>query len=1457
MKTDSDDRLIDQFEDDIKTGTSPSIESVLALLPEDSRQRILLELISIEVFHSVKRGRQVSNTSYARFGEEAVDHANRVQEQFTKSKTIHGADADATTRRSSVPASSGNGNSSLLPFQTIGPYNLIVQLGVGGMGTVWLAEQEKPVKRRVAIKLIRSEVPSKEVLARFDAEKQALAMMAHPNIARVIDAGNTDDGRPYFVMELVDGIPITKYCDSNQLSIVERLELFVPVCKAVQHAHQKGILHRDLKPSNVLVAEIDGEPVPKVIDFGMAKAVQPDLKLTDETMHTEFGSIVGTLQYMSPEQAELSSVDIDTRTDVYSLGVMLYELLSGTTPLDKETLGKNALLKSLQIIREKDPLKPSSRLGTSSGEATTKVSEVRKVSLVKLRKILKGDLDWVVMKALEKDRTRRYQSVDDFSEDISSYLAGDAIRARPPSTWYQIRKFANRHRGLVAALLSIGFVLLAGIVGTSYGLLQAIQKTRLAERKSDEAINERANAVEAEGRAIANSQRARDAEAAATFQLAVARYDANRAVEARTLLHQIPQEYRDNFEWHYCNRRFQGSDITCYGHTSDVVEVVFTPDGKRVVSASKGGTILFWDATTGERLRTLKGHKVRIDCLAVSPDGSSIASAGSDAKVRLWDAKSGDVMHTISGHQGAVNGLAFSPTGDRIASTSADKSIKVWDTISGEEMYTVTGHTASVEGVAFSPDGKQLASTSSGEKTIRIWDSRTGNQIKVVHHPYAEVRHLAFSPDGTRLASVTYGSYLLWETQTWDLVAEVRAHSRVVRCVAFSPDGTHCATAGDSSEIKLWDTRTGSLINTLSGHAATVWSVAFSPDGARLVSASADRTVKIWNAHGDNDLTLGGHSEHVHCIAFSSDGRQLASGAEAVFLRDAQTGVVKFRLKGHKASVAELSFSPNGTRLASASDDNTVRLWNTETGEEVAVLKGHTQWVSGVAYSPDGNKLVSSSRDGTLKLWDAQTHKETMTLKGHQGTVYDVAFSPDGSCFASAGYDNTVKLWNAETGSEIRAFTGHTGLVRTVAFDHAGKRLVSGGYDTKIRVWDVDSGKQIATAYASSGAVFGVTFSPDGKRFSAGGTNESAQLFETLNGQEIAALFPGKSSVESVAFSPDGTRLAGAVAGKGTIRIWDAPHKYETAILSEHSDTVTSVTFSLDGSRIYSESENEKRVWDVATLQTLPDSMWDPPEVITRTSLDRRWFVTTESNNVVLVDLEYKNAPDEKARRKTKASFDPFWHQKQATDATTAKNWYAATFHYAWLMQNDPDQASLYDGLQSSYGKLVSQFAEDERDVDSHLATIVKESLQLPRGNKLPEINVNEAQTLNNATWQSVKTADAFEQVPLTDLQLHRFREVVRQHPREIYYNTLGTAEYRMGNYREAIDAALKSVALSPQAFPGDYAVLAMSHTRLGEFENAKNYREKFNTSMILDKFKNDEECMSFKLEVESLIESN
>jgi serine/threonine protein kinase/tetratricopeptide (TPR) repeat protein len=389
----------------------------------------------------------------------------------------------------------------------LGSYKLLQKLGEGGMGTVWVAEQQQPVKRRVALKVIKPGLDSAQVLHRFEAERQALALMDHTNIAKVFDAGTTPEGRPYFVMELVHGVPITKYCDELNLPIRERLELFVPICQAIQHAHQKGIIHRDVKPSNVLVCLQDGKPVPKVIDFGVAKAMhQP---LTESTVYTEFGAVVGTLQYMAPEQAEMSPLGVDTRADVYALGVLLYELLTGTTPLDRKRLRKAALGEVLRILKEEEPPKPSTRL-TQSKESLASVAAQRRTEPAKLMKEVRGELDWIVMKCLEKDRTRRYETASGLARDVERHLADEAVEACPPSAGYRLGKLARRYKGPVFAAALLLLALLGGIVGTSWGLVRA-ERARQAEAQQRQLAEDK----EHEARAAAEEERqarAREAE---------------------------------------------------------------------------------------------------------------------------------------------------------------------------------------------------------------------------------------------------------------------------------------------------------------------------------------------------------------------------------------------------------------------------------------------------------------------------------------------------------------------------------------------------------------------------------------------------------------------------------------------------------------------------------------------------------------------------------------------------------------------------------------------------------------------------------------------------------------------------------------------------------------------------------------------------------------------------------
>ena len=448
------------------------------------------------------------------------------------------------------------------------------------MGTVFMAEQTQPVQRKVALKVIKPGMDSRQVIARFEAERQALAMMDHVNIARVFDGGATEAGRPYFVMELVHGVPITKYCDDNHLTPRERLELFVPVCQAIQHAHQKGIIHRDIKPSNVMVTLYDGKPVPKVIDFGVAKATEQ--KLTERTLFTQYGTMVGTLEYMSPEQAEMSALGVDTRSDIYSLGVLLYELLTGSTPLTHKRMKEAAYAEILRMIKEEEPPRPSTRL-SDSGEALASISANRHTEPAKLTKLVRGELDWIVMKTLEKDRNRRYETANGFAADVQRYLNDEPVQACPPSAWYRFGKFARRNKAAVLTHdLLVMLIAMLALVVSNYQVNNALadrseaftkesnRRKRPALRRETEALTKQTEALGQDrgtrrpGQAKQETEAAnatlkdnleREQQAAYQHRIALAHREwlANNPDRSLQLLKECPEKYR-HWEWHFLYR---------------------------------------------------------------------------------------------------------------------------------------------------------------------------------------------------------------------------------------------------------------------------------------------------------------------------------------------------------------------------------------------------------------------------------------------------------------------------------------------------------------------------------------------------------------------------------------------------------------------------------------------------------------------------------------------------------------------------------------------------------------------------------------------------------------------------------------------------------------------------------------------------------------------------------------
>lgn len=1110
------------------------------------------------------------------------------------------------------------------PGVEIGHYKLMEQIGEGGFGLVFVAEQQRPVRRKVALKVIKPGMDTRDVVARFEAEKQALALMDHPHIARVFDAGATESGRPYFVMELVRGIPITEYFDQEQLGVRERLELFASVCQAIQHAHQKGIIHRDVKPSNVLVSSHDGRPVVKVIDFGVAKALNQ--QLAQQTIYTRFAQMIGTPLYMSPEQAAMSGLDVDTRSDIYSLGVLLYELLTGSPPIERERLAQAAFDELRRIIREEEPPKPSTRL-TQSGERLASIAAQRRTEPARLSKLIRGELDWIVMKALEKDRTRRYETAAGFAADIERYLADEPVEACPPSLAYKVRKFARRNKAAVASTVMITAALVLGIAISTWQAIRAVVAERRAQdlaRQALSAADSEKNSRDAEAaqrkQAERERQRAEEAEQQASLERDNAVAEKKRAEELGqravdetelkrrhlyashvSLAHQayeqgllpsavgLLEKHRSDaaegdsptFEWHYLWRRCQSRRLEIDAGCGTVQSLRFAPDGKSIYVKGADYSLRKYDTRSGNLDWSVKATAKRnaVD-LMLAPDADSILSREM-AGVALYDTKKGERLATRGEAEGEIY---LWPDGRSILTGSGGtwKLIDVRDGATKRELKLPADFSWCV-----SADGKRLAGIANRKKVaILNLESQELKQFEF-DDPGYWTDNIAISPDG-----------ILGVIGTW-------AHDvhflREVRTATGASITSHSEGGGSIpvKECSLYDLGAGGMIGTgrLVGHGRGITAVTFSPVGSFIATASIDGTVRLW--YGDSTMgVIGWHETSSTAVAFSADTQELASGGHdgkiKIWSLDTKVGAGVRQGRawlGDKAQILDLAISPDGKTVAAAGRKDgiygpgAVWLLDARTGELQKTFD-EKDGVTGVAFHPT-RPLLAWACEKTVTLWNVENgevHEKLDLLGGSPGSV---RFSRDGLLIATDS--RRTVLWDLTAQKQRCEIDYDTHGNQCPVPSPVDDRVAFGDWSScEAHLFSLSEGIRLATlGNRWPGETRGPNGKAEGEDTAKGAFSADGRLFALpartnfLDGAgkvELIALDGGKpqamlsgQGVEflCVAFSPDGHTVATGTRD-GTVIFWDPITGEQRMRLAAHQSQVSSLAFTSDGTLLVS-----------------------------------------------------------------------------------------------------------------------------------------------------------------------------------------------------------------------------------------------------------------------------------------------
>ncbi len=1096
------------FELQWEQAEKPRLEEYLQRIEPEGREPLFSELLHIEI---KARRRRHEVPTIDEYTEHFAQFRRAIKDIFADCDTPPSHRLSESEEFSSISHSARSDVPRYDNLPSVAGYRLLRVLGRGAMGVVYLAQNEK-LHRRVALKMVSLSASSKEARQRIRAEADLIARLQHPNIVQIFDVGEWD-GETFLELEYVDGESLRDRLKRAPLSRREAVLMIECLARAMHYTHSHSVVHRDLKPANILIQR-DAEDSAtvaeshladhsiKITDFGLAKFVG------EAHQHTQSGSILGTPNYMSPEQAAGRSAEVGPATDVYALGAMLFEMLTGRPPFEADST-----LELLRQITNVDVTFPDS-----------------------IRENLPRDLQAVCLKCLQKEPERRYASAAELADDLRRYLDNFPVRARIPTRLESFAKFVRRNQWLVGGLAAIALTLVLGSVSTLVFAFGEAKQRQIAESNAN--------------RAQDNERAARHESYRARIALAVADVESHDVVDARRQLELAPAEYR-GWEWHHLHSRLDDSVRKVEMPADHGLSMFAGPQGPRItvvtasnirildetikdvfrLSSDQFPRVQFLGETeagpwviSGDNLLSLLDVKGQVTstipfstdvapslivAFAINRDSTQVAIGGAhhpdlmlQKRFFVLNLKTGQTLGPFLDHEGRITGLAFSPDGSHLVSTSEDRTVRLWDLAHPSKPIVMTGHQLFVRHPLYRADGTRFL-TCSADGTIRQWNAADGSDVGQPYDRHTGgIYSAAYSPDGEWIASTGEDRTIhIWKADGREVRAILHGHTNEVQSLSFSRDGRHLLSTSSDHSIRIWALDHQSNPENWKEHSSSVYPLSFSPDGTWLASGSWDHTIRLWDVASGSVLGVLPHTGVVRTLAVSADGTWLLSGCDTeheLYVWDVASRTIRQRIPGPEKTLRAVAIHPNGRSVAALDEQGSLLIADARTGQRIATAQLALPQLRGtLAYSPDGHSLAVACEGNQIGLWDTSAHRITRQWPAHQGCIYSLAFDSSGQRLVSGSQDGTSRVWNVRTGKCLAELQGASGEVFTAAFSPDGHRIVSGGRDRMVWVWDTATGQDLARLKGHTNFVFSLAFHPDGNLLVSGSGDGTLNLWHS------------------------------------------------------------------------------------------------------------------------------------------------------------------------------------------------------------------------------------------------------------------------------------------------------------------------------------------------------------------------